>query len=85
MERQGDVVHSTQEPGDHGGRCYCTLWRGLAEEENAPLTWFHCSRSLVAEPWERLVGRRVCVEPEGSCIAGDDVCRLAINLAEETA
>lgn len=51
-------------------RCFCSLWWGLPDEENAPLTWCQCSRAFVAKVWEGYAGRPVKVELVESCISG---------------
>jgi hypothetical protein len=79
--REGDVVYQYYDPlAAFHRRCFCGLWWGLPDEENAPLTWCQCSRAFVAKVWEGYAGRPVKVELIESCISGAKQCKFAIHL-----
>ena len=79
--REGDVVYQHYDPrSSYKVRCFCSLWRGLAPDENASLTWCHCSRGFVTKLWEAYLGRPAHVELVESCITGAEACKFAIHL-----
>lgn len=82
LVREGDVVYQYYDPhSSFKVRCFCSLWRGLAHDENASLNWCHCSRGFVMKLWEAYLGRPAHVELVESCISGADACRFAIHLS----
>lgn len=82
LVREGDVVYQYYDPhSSFKVRCFCSLWRGLAPDENASLTWCHCSRGFVMKLWEAYLGRPAQVELVESCISGAEECKFAIHLA----
>jgi hypothetical protein len=81
LEREGAVVYQYYDPqSSFKVRCFCSLWRGLAPDGNASLTWCHCSRGFVMKLWEAYLGRPAQVELVESCIAGAEECKFAIHL-----
>ncbi len=81
LVREGEAFYQCYDPrGDFDVRCFCSLWRGLAAEQNASPTWCQCSKGFVMKLWEAYVGQAVPVELVGSCIAGDSECRFRIHL-----
>jgi hypothetical protein len=81
LTRDGQVVYQHYNPrSSFNTRCYCSLWRGLGDDENAPLTWCQCSKGFVMKLWETLLGEPVEVELVESCIAGAQECKFAIHL-----
>jgi hypothetical protein len=81
LVREGDVVHQCYEPRSaFQVRCFCSLWRGLASDENVSPTWCQCSKGFVMKLWEAYVGRPVQVEFVESCIAGAEGCKFAVHL-----
>jgi hypothetical protein len=80
--REGDVVYQYYDPrSSYKVRCFCSLWRGLADDESASLTWCHCSRGFVTKLWEAYLGRPAKVELVESCISGAEACKFAIYLS----
>jgi predicted hydrocarbon binding protein len=83
LVREGDVVYQYYDPrSSFKVRCFCSLWRGLAPDEDASLTWCHCSRGFVMKLWEAYLGRPAEVELLESCISGAEACKFAIQLSE---
>jgi hypothetical protein len=79
IEREGDVVYVYCSPRAMGTRCYCGLWQGLPDYENASLTWCQCARGFLERCWEGILGRPAQVEVLASSIAGADECRFAVH------
>jgi hypothetical protein len=84
LERAGDVIYQYYTPRafTHPMRCYCSLWRGLPDDQTTSLTYCQCSRGFVEKFWEAVVGAPVRVELLASAISGADECKFAIHLAE---
>jgi hypothetical protein len=81
LVREGDVIYQYYQPLQvFGRRCFCSLWRGLGDDENASLTWCQCSKGFVMKLWEAYVGSPVKVELVESCIAGAEECKFAVHL-----
>ncbi len=66
----------------HPMRCYCSLLRGLPDDQTVSLTYCQCSRGFVEKYWEAIAGAPVRVELLASAIAGADECKFAIHLPE---
>jgi hypothetical protein len=83
LVREGDVVYQYFDPrSSFRVRCFCSLWRGLADDENASLTWCQCSKGFVTKLWEAYLGRPAKVELLASCIAGAQDCKFAVHLQQ---
>jgi hypothetical protein len=82
LMRQGDIVYQYYTPRSwaHPMRCYCSLMRGLPEDQTVSLTYCQCSRGLVERTWELILGRPVQVEILESSISGASECKFAIHL-----
>ena len=81
LVREGDIVYQYYDPrSSFRVRCFCSLWRGLADDENASLTWCQCSKGFVSKLWEAYLGRPARVELLASCIAGAPECQFAVHL-----
>jgi hypothetical protein len=81
LVREGDVIYQHYQPLQaFGRRCFCSLWRGLGDDENASLTWCQCSKGFVMRLWEAYVGSPVKVELVESCISGAEECKFAVYL-----
>jgi hypothetical protein len=81
LEREGDVVYQYYDPrSGFQVRCFCSLWRGLGDDEEASLTWCQCSKGFVMKLWEAYLGRPAKVELLDSSIAGAAECKFAIHL-----
>ena len=82
FEREGNVLIQYYTPRTFGGgmRCYCSLIRGLPENETAPITYCQCSRGFVQKYWEGILGRPVQVELGDTAISGANECRFTIHL-----
>jgi hypothetical protein len=82
LVREGDVVYQVYDPrSSFKVRCFCSLWRGLADDEDASLTWCHCSRGFVMKLWEAYLRQPARVELVESCISGAEACKFAIRLS----
>lgn len=84
LERAGDVIYQYYTPRafTHPMRCYCSLWRGLPDDQTVSPTYCQCSRGFVEKFWEAVVGAPVRVELLASAISGADECKFAIHLVE---
>ena len=82
VERRGDIAYQYYTPRAFRGgmRCYCSLWRGLPEDQSAPGTWCYCSRGFVTKVWEAYLGWTPRVELLESCISGGEECKFAVHL-----
>lgn len=82
LVREGDVLYQFYTPHSytHPMRCYCSLLRGLPEEETASLTYCQCSRGFVQKYWESVLERPVEVEILESCVSGAQECKFVIHL-----
>jgi hypothetical protein len=79
--REGDTIYQYYDPrAGFGVRCFCSLWRGLQDDQNASLTWCQCSKAFVAKLWEAYMGRPARVELIESSIAGAKECKFAVHL-----
>ena len=82
LVREGDVVYQHYDPlSAFNQRCFCSLWWGLPDDENASLTWCQCSKGFVMKLWEAYLERPAQVELIESCISGARECRFAVHLA----
>lgn len=72
FEREGNALIQYYSPCTFGGgmRCYCSLIRGLPENETASATYCQCSRGFVQKYWEGILGRPVQVELGDTAISG---------------
>jgi hypothetical protein len=61
-------------------RCYCSLLRGLPNDQNVSRTYCQCSKAFVQALWEAVLQRPVNVELIHTVIAGDPECKFAIHL-----
>jgi predicted hydrocarbon binding protein len=61
-------------------RCYCSLLRGLPDEETVSKTYCHCSKGFVKKFWESVLERPVKVDLIQSVVSGADECEFAIHL-----
>lgn len=80
IERDGQILHVYYTPGDMGMRCFCSLWHGLQDKENASATWCNCSRAHVESIWSGVLEKPVRVELLESRIAGDQECKFSLHL-----
>lgn len=82
LEREGNVLYQIYTPRtwSHPTRCYCSLMRGLPDEQTSSGTYCQCSRGFVERTWEFVLGRPVRVELVESSISGAQECRFAICL-----
>ena len=80
LERDGQVVYVHYDPSALNTRCYCSVWSGLPENENASITWCHCSRGFIERLWEGILGRTPRVDLLCSTVSGADECVFAVHL-----
>ena len=60
-------------------RCYCSLFRGLPENETVSTTYCHCSKGFVKKFWEGVLGKPVKVDLVQSAISGASECKFVIR------
>jgi hypothetical protein len=60
-------------------RCYCSLLRGLPENETVSLTYCHCSKGFVKKFWEGVLGKPVQVDLVQSVVSGASECKFVIK------
>jgi hypothetical protein len=83
LVRKGSIVYQHYDPrSTFGQRCFCSLWRGIRDDETVSPTWCQCSKGFVMNLWEAYCGRPVKVELIESSISGATACTFAIHLEE---
>ncbi len=82
LKRKGDTLHYYYTPSSfrEGLRCYCSLLRGLPQDQTAPITYCNCSKGFVEKYWETVLERKVKVELMQSTISGAKECKFTIHL-----
>jgi len=80
LVREGDIIYQYYDPSAFKVRCFCSLWRGLKDNETVSPTWCLCSKGFVMKLWEALLGRPAKVELVESCISGAKQCKFAVHL-----
>jgi Family of unknown function (DUF6144) len=82
LVREGNVLNQYYTPKTFTRpmRCYCSLLRGLPEEEKVSITYCNCSKGFVETLWESVLGRPVKVELVQSVISGADECEFKIHI-----
>lgn len=80
LAREGDTVYQYYDPSAFNQRCFCSLWRGLHDDETVSPTWCLCSKGFVMKLWEAYLGRPAQVELVESCISGAKECKFTIYL-----
>ena len=60
-------------------RCYCSLFRGLPENETVSSTYCHCSKGFVKRFWEGVLEKPVKVDLVQSAISGASECKFVIR------
>jgi predicted hydrocarbon binding protein len=82
LERKGNVLHQFYTPGSYSTpmRCYCSLLRGLPDDQKVSITYCNCSKGFVKKFWEGVLERTVKVELIKSAVSGAQECEFAIYL-----
>ena len=82
LERKGNVLHQFYTPRSYSTpmRCYCSLLRGLPDDQKVSITYCNCSRGFVKKLWEGVLERTVEVELIKSSVSGAKECEFAIHL-----
>ncbi len=82
LTREGDVLYQYYTPRAFTKpmRCYCSLLRGLPEDEQVSRTYCHCSKGFVKEFWDSVLEKAVKVELLQSAVSGASECKFAIHL-----
>ncbi len=82
LERKGNVLHQFYTPRSYSTpmRCYCSLLRGLPDDQKVSITYCNCSRGFVKKFWEGVLERTVEVELIKSSVSGAKECEFAIHL-----
>jgi len=80
LVREGGIIYQYYDPSAFKVRCFCSLWRGLKDDETVSPTWCLCSKGFVMKLWEALLGRPAKVELVESCISGAKQCKFAVHL-----
>jgi hypothetical protein len=60
-------------------RCYCSLLRGLPNDETVSSTYCHCSKGFVEKFWEGVLEKPVKVDLLQSAISGASECKFVIR------
>jgi len=60
-------------------RCYCSLFRGLPDNETVSITYCHCSKGFVKKFWEGVLEKPVKVDLIQSAISGASECKFIIK------
>ncbi len=84
LVRDGAVLYQFYTPGEytHPMRCYCSLLRGLPQDQTASLTYCQCSRGFVQKYWEAVFETPVEVDLVESAISGAAECKFVIHLPD---
>jgi hypothetical protein len=82
LERHGRILYQYYMPRSfsHPMRCFCSLLRGLPDEEAVSPTYCQCSKGFAVKMWERILGRPVKVDVLATVIAGAKECKFKIYL-----
>jgi len=82
LVREGDVVYQFYTPGEYirPMRCYCSLLRGLPQDQTASLAYCQCSRGFVQKYWEAIFETPIEVDLLESAVSGAAECKFAIHL-----
>lgn len=82
LERKGNILHQFYTPRSYSTpmRCYCSLLRGLPDDQKVSLTYCNCSKGFVKKFWEGVLERTVEVELIKSSVSGARECEFAIHL-----
>ena len=82
LERKGNVLHQFYTPRSYSTpmRCYCSLLRGLPDDQKVSITYCNCSRGFVKKLWEGVLERTVEVELIKSSVSGAKECEFTIHL-----
>lgn len=79
--REGNTIIQNYKPQEtFNVRCYCSLVRGLPEDETISLTYCNCSKGFVKKFWEVVLERPVQVELVQSVMSGAPNCRFKIRM-----
>ena len=60
-------------------RCYCSLFRGLPDNEKVSSTYCNCSKGFVKKFWEGVFEKPVKVDLVQSAISGASECKFVIE------
>ncbi len=60
-------------------RCYCSLFRGLPDNETVSSMYCHCSKGFVKKFWEGVLEKPVKVNLAQSAISGASECKFIIK------
>jgi len=82
LRREGRIIHQYYTPRafGRGMRCYCSLAKGLPEDQVMSSTYCHCSLAYVREMWQEALGRPVKVELLRTALTGSNECEFAIHI-----
>jgi predicted hydrocarbon binding protein len=81
LERKGNTLTQfyTPQAFTKPMRCYCSLFRGLPENETVSSTYCHCSKGFVKKFWEGVLEKPVNVDFVQSAISGASECKFVIR------
>jgi predicted hydrocarbon binding protein len=81
LERKGSTLTQfyTPQAFTKPMRCYCSLFRGLPENETVSSTYCHCSKGFVKKFWEGVLEKPVNVDFVQSAISGASECKFVIR------
>lgn len=82
LVRKGNTLYQFYTPRAFSRpmRCYCSLLRGLPDNEKVSTTYCNCSKGFVKKFWENVMERPVRVELMQSVVSGASECKFAIHI-----
>jgi effector-binding domain-containing protein len=96
IEKEGDILYATKRPADSDtydkattsaekrkAACFCPMIRHKLDAGISP-TFCNCSAGWFRQTWEGILGKPVQVEILETVLKGDEFCRFAIHLPEDT-
>jgi hypothetical protein len=89
MPKSGNLLRYLNEEDPELRRqlyCHCPRTRqALLTGERLPLDYCYCGAGFYKALWEEILGRPVAVHVLSSVVAGDNACRIEINLSPGSA
>lgn len=81
LERKGNTLTQfyTPQAFTRPMRCYCSLLRGLPENETVSSTYCHCLKGFVKKFWEGVLQKQVKVDLIQSAFSGATECKFVIK------
>jgi len=82
LAREGNILYQfyTPQAFTRPMRCYCSLLRGLPNDDTVSKTYCNCAKGFVEKHWENILEKPVKVDLLQSVVAGNKECKFAIHL-----